>query len=178
MKQITEQLTKAIADLQVHFPFERDHILVVGCSTSEVVGKKIGTAGTIEVADEIFRVLQGLQQQTGVQLAFQCCEHLNRALVVTKETAREARLTEVKVVPVHSAGGALASHAYQALPNAVIVENIQGDVGIDIGDTLIGMHLKAVAVPLRSTIKEIGQAHLTMAYTRPKLIGGNRAVYV
>lgn len=158
-------------------PLSKKHIFVVGCSTSEVIGKKIGTAGTFDVAEMIFRTLQKLQSQTGVQLAFQCCEHLNRALVVERSTLEEKGLEEVTVVPARSAGGAMATYAYEHFQDPVVVEFIKADAGIDIGDTLIGMHIKHVAVPVRTSVKTIGQAHVTLAKTRPKLIGGARAVY-
>lgn len=153
------------------------NILVIGCSTSEVIGKKIGTAGSLEVAEMIFQKLQKLKRQTGVQLAFQCCEHLNRALVVERSTLEEKGLEEVTVVPARSAGGAMATYAYEHFQNPVVVEFIKADAGIDIGDTLIGMHLKHVAVPVRTSVRTIGEAHVTLAKMRPKLIGGARAIY-
>jgi uncharacterized protein (TIGR01440 family) len=149
----------------------------VGCSTSEVIGERIGTSGTVEVAEMIFRCLKKFQADTGMELAFQCCEHLNRALVVERAVADERRFDEVSVVPVRKAGGAMATYAFQALNDAVVVEFINADAGIDIGNTLIGMHLKHVAVPVRVTQKSVGQAHVTLAKVRPKLIGGARAVY-
>jgi uncharacterized protein (TIGR01440 family) len=155
----------------------KKHILVVGCSTSEVIGQKIGTAGTFDVAEMIFRQLKRVQQNTGVQLAFQCCEHLNRALVVGRSTLEEKGLDEVSVVPARTAGGAMATYAYEQLEDPVMVEFIKADAGIDIGDTLVGMHLKHVAVPVRVSLKTVGEAHVTLAKSRPKLIGGPRAVY-
>ncbi|MDF2556834.1 MAG: hypothetical protein K0R71_662 [Bacillales bacterium] len=178
MTTIMEQLKTCLHELNAEFPMNEEQILVIGCSTSEVAGERIGTAGTEEVAETIYNTLIEFQEHTKVQLAFQCCEHLNRALVISNKTAKENRLPQVRVVPARNAGGALATIAYKNLPDAVIVENIQADAGIDIGDTFIGMHLKQVAVPVRSSIKEIGKAHISMAMTRPKLIGGNRAVYV
>jgi uncharacterized protein (TIGR01440 family) len=154
-----------------------EQILVIGCSTSEVIGQKIGTAGTTEVAEMLFNELKKLREETGVQLAFQCCEHLNRALVVEKKTAVENKLEIVSVIPVRSAGGAMAEYAYNHLQEPVVVEFIKADAGIDVGDTLIGMHLKHVAVPVRTSLKQVGHAHVTLAKTRPKLIGGARAVY-
>ncbi|MFD2446784.1 TIGR01440 family protein [Bacillus sp. CGMCC 1.16607] len=157
--------------------FSKKNVLVVGCSTSEVIGKKIGTAGSSDVAEMIFRKLQEKQGKTGFQLAFQCCEHLNRALVVERSTSEEKGWEEVSVVPVRTAGGAMATYAYEHFLDPVVVEFIQADAGIDIGDTLIGMHMKQVAVPVRVSIKTIGEAHVTLAKSRPKLIGGARAVY-
>jgi uncharacterized protein (TIGR01440 family) len=142
-----------------------------------VMGAKIGTAGTLEVAAMIFGQMKRLQEETGVALAFQCCEHLNRAVVVERKTALKQGLEEVSVIPVRKAGGAMAAYAYEQLEDPVVVEHIKADAGIDIGDTLIGMHLKHVAVPIRVSEKEVGSAHVTLAKTRPKLIGGPRAVY-
>jgi uncharacterized protein (TIGR01440 family) len=153
-------------------------LMVVGCSTSEVIGEKIGTAGSFDVAEMMFRQLSRLQNETGIQLAFQCCEHLNRALVVERQTALERGLEEVSVVPVRKAGGAMATYAYEHLTDPVVVEFLKADAGIDIGQTLIGMHLKHVAVPVRVKQKTVGQAMVALAKTRPKLIGGERAVYV
>jgi uncharacterized protein (TIGR01440 family) len=177
IRHIHDQVSQALTDLDKKFAFTKEHILVIGTSTSEVVGQHIGTSGTKEVAEVIFRALQLFQEKTGVQLAFQCCEHLNRALVVEEKTQRQYNLEQVSVIPIPKAGGSMAAYAYQQLKNPMVVEFIKADAGIDIGDTLIGMHLKHVAVPVRSQIKMIGEAHLTLAITRPKLIGGVRAVY-
>lgn len=176
-KEIYEQVSQALEDLEAQMPFHKDHILVIGTSTSEVLGKHIGTAGTEKVASAIFRALQFFQKKTGTQLAFQCCEHLNRALVVEENTQRQYNLEQVSAIPVAKAGGSMATYAYKQLDKPVLVEFISADAGIDIGDTLIGMHLKHVAIPIRSSVKLVGQAHLTMAKTRPKLIGGARAQY-
>ena len=152
-------------------------LVVVGCSTSEVIGKRIGTAGSSEVAEMVFSLMTKYQAQIGFQLAFQCCEHLNRALVVERETASDRRLEEVAVIPVRHAGGAMATYAFGQMNEPVMVETIKADAGIDIGETLIGMHLKHVAVPIRTDQKTVGEARVTLAKTRPKLIGGPRAVY-
>jgi len=166
-----------LAEFQKQVPLSSEQVLVIGCSTSEVIGKKIGTAGTTEVAAMLFNGLRRLQEETGVQLAFQCCEHLNRALVVERQTAASRNLEIVSVIPVRSAGGAMAEYAYRHMNDPVVVEFIKAEAGIDIGDTLIGMHLRHVAVPVRTSLKQIGHAHVTLAKTRPKLIGGARAVY-
>lgn len=152
-------------------------ILVVGCSTSEVRGSAIGTDGSVEVAEAILQSLRDEMYQWEGFLAIQCCEHLNRALVIEREAQEAYGLEEVSVVPVPHAGGALAAQAIKDFVDPVVVESIQGHGGIDIGSTLIGMHLKKVAVPIRLQQKTIGQAHVTAAWTRPKLIGGCRAVY-
>ncbi|MGM9988835.1 MAG: TIGR01440 family protein [Bacillaceae bacterium] len=177
MATIGTELETILNEFQSVANLNSNHIFVVGCSTSEVMGEKIGTSGTIDVAAVVYERLSQFQQNTGVQLAFQCCEHLNRALVVERETAYRYNLELVTVTPVSSAGGALPTHAYHQMKDPVMVEFIKADAGIDIGDTFIGMHLKHVAVPVRCSLKQIGEAHVTMAYTRPKLIGGQRAVY-
>ncbi|WP_163099536.1 TIGR01440 family protein [Peribacillus alkalitolerans] len=174
---LTQQLRQILDDLAKSVDFNDKKLLVIGCSTSEIAGERIGTAGTMEIASSIFNVLHDFHEKTGVQLAFQCCEHLNRALVITAASAQKYGYEEVSVVPVRNAGGALGTTAFERLNGAVVVESIKADVGIDIGDTFIGMHLKPVAVPVRSSQKNIGHAHVTMAYSRPKLIGGTRAVY-
>lgn len=176
-EQAERDLRTAIDDLLAVAPLDSKRVLVVGTSTSEVLGERIGTAGSEQVAEMIFRVLRDARQTSGFHLAFQCCEHLNRALVVERETAETFGLEEVTVIPVPEAGGSMAAYAYRQLASPIMVESIQADAGIDIGDTFIGMHLKRVAVPVRSSVRSIGDAHLTMAYTRPKLIGGSRAVY-
>ncbi|MEH7333351.1 TIGR01440 family protein [Neobacillus drentensis] len=172
-----KELEAILAEFKEQAGFKPGQLLVVGCSTSEVIGERIGTAGTFEVAEMIFQSLQKLQADTGVQLAFQCCEHLNRALVVERKTAIERHLDEVSVVPARTAGGAMATYAFENMDNAVVVEFVKAEAGIDIGHTFIGMHLKHVAVPLRVKQKSVGHAHVTLAKTRPKLIGGARAVY-
>ena len=176
-QQIHDQLLQALSTIEAEMPLTSESILVVGTSTSEVIGEQIGTSGTSEVAEALFSAVRTFQQKTGVQLAFQCCEHLNRALVVEEALVRKHNLEQVSVIPVAKAGGSMAAYAYQQLENAVVVEFIKADCGIDIGDTLIGMHLKHVAVPLRSQVRTVGHAHVTLAKTRPKLIGGARAVY-
>ncbi|MEQ2529540.1 TIGR01440 family protein [Bacillaceae bacterium CLA-AA-H227] len=177
LQDLEQQLGKILNEFQQQVTLRKNQVFVVGCSTSEVIGQKIGTAGSLDVAAMIFNQLQALQKKTGIQLAFQCCEHLNRAIVVERDTAEGRGLDEVTVVPVRRAGGAMATYAYQHLHDPVVVEHIRAEAGIDIGDTLIGMHLKHVAVPVRVSLKSLGNAHITLATTRPKLIGGARAVY-
>ncbi|WML42265.1 TIGR01440 family protein [Neobacillus sp. OS1-2] len=172
-----KEIEAILADFKEAAELKPGQLLVVGCSTSEVVGERIGTSGTLEVAEMIFRQMQKLQASTGIQLAFQCCEHLNRALVVERSVALGHGFDEVSVVPVRKAGGAMATHAFANMEDAVVVEFVKADAGIDIGHTLIGMHLKHVAVPIRVKQKTVGQAYVTLAKVRPKLIGGARAVY-
>ncbi len=153
-------------------------LIVIGTSTSEVLGRRIGTSGTMDVARHIFDAALTVAREQGLFLAFQCCEHLNRALVVEERLFQAYPLLEpVSVVPVPKAGGSMAAYAYRQMESPVVVESVQAHAGMDIGDTLIGMHLRKVAVPTRPPVRAIGQAHVTMAFTRPKLIGGSRAVY-
>ena len=155
----------------------KGQLLVIGASTSEVLGKRIGTSGTVDAAQAIYAGVDAVRQEIGFYPVFQCCEHLNRALVIEREAAERYGLEQVAAVPVPKAGGSMAAYAYRHLPDACLVETVQAHAGVDIGDTFIGMHLRRVAVPVRPSIREIGAAHVTMAYARPKLIGGARAVY-
>ncbi|WP_234396964.1 TIGR01440 family protein [Bacillus massiliglaciei] len=172
------QLKRLLAEFQNIAQLSEGNLVVVGCSTSEVRGKRIGTEGAEEIARMIFEEMSSFQAETGAELAYQCCEHLNRALVLSRVTALRRGYEEVSVVPVKKAGGSMAAYAFQNMKDAVVVEHIKAEAGIDIGDTFIGMHLKHVAVPVRTSIREIGHAHVTMAKSRPKLIGGERAVYI
>lgn len=153
----------------------KGNVLVVGCSTSEIIGSKIGSNSVPEVADAVFDGLYSVLSERGVYIAAQCCEHLNRAIVVSKTALPYAEC--VNVVPQPKAGGSFATAAYKKLPDAVVVEEIKADAGIDIGFTLIGMHLKKVAVPVRLVNNKIGEATVLAARVRAKFIGGSRAVY-
>ncbi|WP_110954225.1 TIGR01440 family protein [Anaerosinus massiliensis] len=152
-------------------------IVVIGCSTSEIIGSKIGTAGSEEVATALLEAVQGIANSTGIFFAIQCCEHLNRALVVERKVMEAYRLEQVAVFPAPHAGGSLAAQAMKSYQEPVVVETICAHAGLDIGATLIGMHLKHVAVPVRLQTKKIGQAVIIAARTRPKFIGGSRAIY-
>ncbi len=152
-------------------------IFVVGCSTSEILGEKIGTMSSFDTATEVFEEIFNILNERGIYLAAQCCEHLNRAMIIEKELADKLNIPIVNVRPMPKAGGSFATAAYENFKNPAAVENILGDAGIDIGGTLIGMHLKPVAVPLRIQIKKIGEATIICARTRPKFIGGSRAHY-
>ncbi|MDD4666060.1 MAG: TIGR01440 family protein [Clostridia bacterium] len=177
LNKITQDVRKVLQELLEVAALKEKQILVVGCSTSEVGGQKIGTASSLEVAAALWAGIYPLIQEEKLYLAVQCCEHLNRALVIEAEAMEKYNLEQVSVYPVQKAGGSLAYQAMQTLQRPVVVEKIQGHAGIDIGDTFIGMHLKPVVVPVRSSLTTIGQAHLTMARTRFKLIGGERACY-
>ncbi|MFD1064504.1 TIGR01440 family protein [Oceanobacillus locisalsi] len=174
---IAEELEQVINQwLAINSP-QKDEIVVIGCSTSEVAGQPIGTSGSTDIAKSLYEQMTKFQKQTGVHLAFQCCEHLNRALVVDWQTAVQYKLEEVTAVPVPEAGGSMASYAYRQMEHPVVVESIQAHAGMDIGETMIGMHLKSVPVPLKLEQRTIGHARVRAARTRPKLIGGQRAFY-
>ena len=178
MEAYREAATKALAELLSLSRLEPQSIVVVGGSTSEVQGERIGTRPALEVGDALADGLLAAADAAGVVLAVQCCEHLNRALVLPRSVARARGLEEVTARPVPGAGGALAAAYYTRLgAEACLVEHLEADAGLDIGDTLIGMHLRRVAVPVRLSVKSIGQAHIVGARTRPPLIGGSRAQY-
>ncbi len=172
---IYEQTKAAFLELSEEAGLKAGNIVVIGCSTSEVVGDKIGTNSSPETAKEIFTALYECAKSMGVYLAIQCCEHLNRAIVT--ESAAVPFAETVNVVPHKKAGGSLATAAYYSFDNPVVLEEIKADAGIDIGFTLIGMHLKNVAVPLRLKNNKIGYATVLAARTRRKFIGGSRATY-
>lgn len=174
---VYDQVAQALAELLERSRLQPDELLVIGCSTSEVMGEHIGKAGAMEVAEQIFRAVQDVRQNHPFCPVFQCCEHLNRALVMENDTRVMYGYDRVAVVPIAKAGGSMATFAYEHMVNACVVEQVRAHAALDIGDTLIGMHLRPVAVPFRSSVKQIGHAHLTAAFTRPKLIGGARAVY-
>ena len=172
---IKEQAQLAVKELIEIAKLEKGDILVVGCSTSEVTGAKIGTNSDPDTAEELFKGIMSALKPKGIYLAVQCCEHLNRAIVVEKDAVPYAE--RVNVIPQKKAGGSLATVAYNNFKCPVVIEEIKADAGIDIGGTLIGMHLKKVAVPVRLSINKIGEANILCARTRPKFIGGERAVY-
>ena len=176
MQQTIYEQTKAvIEELGQKANLKPGNIIVVGCSTSEVLGSKIGTNSNPDTAKQIFDALHDYVQEKGFYLAVQCCEHLNRAIIIERAAVPFAE--PVNVVPQPKAGGSLATQAYAGFSDPVAVEEIKADAGIDIGLTLIGMHLKKVAVPVRLENNRIGEAIIVAARTRPKFIGGVRAVY-
>ena len=176
MKDLIKNQAKAVLlELIDKAKLTKGDIVVIGCSTSEVIGSKIGTASSPEVASALFEGFYQVAKKKGVNLAFQCCEHLNRAIVVEKGVIPFAE--EVNVIPQPKAGGSMATEAYNHFKNPIVVENIKANAGLDIGFTLIGMHLKSVAVPLRLENNKIGEALVIAARTRPKFIGGIRATY-
>ena len=177
LNEIKAQASKAAEELVALASLKKGDIFVVGCSSSEVIGEKIGTNSSEEVGKALFDGIYSVLKEKGIFLAAQCCEHLNRSLVIERECLEKYNLEEVCVVPHPKAGGSFATAAYKAFEHPVAVEHIKADAGMDIGNTLIGMHLKDVAVPVRIRTREIGDAHVVCARTRPKYIGGPRAVY-
>ena len=177
LKKLEQESYDAACEILETANLKAGNLFVVGCSTSEVIGGKIGTASSPETAQAVFAGIYRAAQEQGVYLAAQCCEHLNRALIIEAEAADKYGYEEVNVVPQPKAGGSFATAAYAAFKEPVAVEHIKAHAGMDIGDTLIGMHLKNVAVPVRIGRKTIGEAHVTCARTRPKFIGGIRAIY-
>jgi len=179
VKEIYSQTASAVEELigdnRPHFNPVR--LLVAGCSSSEIAGGTIGHASAYEYGEAAARAILDMAKKHGFAPAFQCCEHLNRALVMDRAEAEKRGLNIVCAVPRKKAGGSLATAAWKMMDSPVLVENVQADAGIDIGLTLIGMHLKAVAVPVRLGTQKIGCAIVTAARTRPKLIGGERACY-
>ena len=174
-RSIYTQAQAAISELYEKAKLQAGSIIVIGCSTSEVMGSKIGTNSNLDVAGQIFKGLYDFAQSKGVYLAIQCCEHLNRAIITDKSAVPFAE--PVNVIPQPKAGGSLATQAYAAFPDPIAVEEIKADAGLDIGLTLIGMHLKKVAVPVRLENNRIGEAIVVAARTRPKFVGGARAIY-
>ena len=154
-----------------------NELIVIGCSTSEIIGEAIGKAGSEEVAQMALDGIMPPLGERGLYLAAQCCEHLNRALIIEREAAERFGYEIVSVRPRPNAGGSFATAAYERMSDPVAVERIKAVAGLDIGATLIGMHLRDVAVPVRLRTKTIGSAILIAARTRPKLIGGVRAEY-
>ncbi len=177
MKDIINQTTAVVNSFLESVALGEGDVVVVGCSSSEVVGGDIGKASSQQTGSAIFETIHSILKERGIFIACQCCEHLNRAIIIERAAAKARGLEIVNVVPVTKAGGSFATAAYSGLENPVAVESIKADAGIDIGDTLIGMHLKAVAVPVRTPQKTIGCANVVCARTRPKLIGGARAHY-
>lgn len=173
--EIKSAASKAAEELILKGNLKAGMTVVVGCSTSEVGGGVIGKSGSLDIAEAIYDGIYEVLNKNKIFLAAQCCEHLNRAIVVEREAAKNAEI--VSVVPQMHAGGSFATTVYKKMSDPVVLEEIKADAGLDIGATLIGMHLKKVAVPLRLETKKIGEALLFAAYTRPKFIGGIRARY-
>ncbi len=178
-KQIVEQIkidaTNVASQLVESAHLKKGQIVVIGCSTSETVGNTVGSHSIPEIGQAIFDGLNSVFAPLGIFIAGQCCEHLNRAIIIERDAIRDAEI--VNVVPQPKAGGSFATACYKSFNDPVAVEHIKADAGIDIGNTLIGMHLKDVAVPLRLKQDHVGKANVVFARTRPKFIGGERACY-
>ena len=177
LDRITIQAKTAISELIEIAKLKEGDIVVIGCSSSEVAGHDIGSNSSVDVAAAVFSGIYPVLKEKGLFLAAQCCEHLNRAIIIEADAAIKNGIEIVNVVPQPKAGGAFATTAYQNFENPVAVEEIKAKAGIDIGGTLIGMHMGKVAVPVRVSIGKIGQANIICARTRPKFIGGIRANY-
>ena len=174
--EIKKQAKKAIDEFLKQATLEKGDIFIIGCSSSEIKGERIGKGSDIDAAKAVYDGIYPVLKKKGVYLAAQCCEHLNRAVILEMEALPQG--AEIcNVVPQLHAGGSFAVTVYNNAKNPVAVESIKAAAGMDIGDTLIGMHLRPVAVPVRLSIKKIGEANLVCARTRPKFIGGSRAVY-
>ena len=176
-EEITLQARAVVMDLLERAKLKPGALLVIGCSSSEMVGSRIGKGSSMEAAQAAFEGIYPILQEQGIELAVQCCEHLNRALILERTAAEKRGYEIVNVMPQPKAGGSFAVTAWNAFSDPVAVEQIAADAGIDIGGTLIGMHLRRVAVPVRTGQKQIGQAMVICARTRPKYIGGPRAIY-
>ena len=176
-EDITVQARTVVTELLDQARLKPGSLFVVGCSSSEMVGKRIGKGSSMDAAQAAFQGIYPVLQAQGIQLAVQCCEHLNRALIMERAAAEQKGYEIVNVMPQPHAGGSFAVTAWNTFEDPVAVETIQADAGMDIGGTLIGMHLRRVAVPVRTSLNHIGAAIVLCARTRPKYIGGPRAVY-
>lgn len=177
LEKIKRDAVAAVTELVDAAKLQAGDLLVIGCSSSEMVGEKIGTHSSVDAANALADAVLPLLNERGIAVAVQCCEHLNRALILESSVAEKYGYEAVNVVPQPKAGGSFATAVWARLENPVAVEHIRAHAGLDIGGTLIGMHLKEVAVPVRLSVKQIGEAPILCARTRPKFIGGCRAVY-
>ncbi|MFX3645577.1 TIGR01440 family protein [Streptococcus suis] len=177
LKEIKEQTQQVIEEVLELSKLQKGQIFVLGLSSSEVIGGHIGKNSSMEVGKVVVETILEILEPKGIYLAVQGCEHLNRALVVERELAIQKDLEIVNVLPTLHAGGSGQLAAFKYMKDPVEVEFITAQAGVDIGDTAIGMHIKHVQVPVRPSLREIGQAHVTALASRPKLIGGVRAAY-
>ena len=177
VRQIKIETESIVQELLEKANLRKGDILVVGCSSSEILGEHIGKCSSPEAAEAVLDAILPRLREKGIWLAAQCCEHLNRAIIVERACAEQYGYEIVNVKPQPKAGGSFASAAYAAFDEPVALETVKAAAGIDIGGTLIGMQLKAVAVPVRTAVRMIGRANVVCARTRPKYIGGPRAVY-
>lgn len=178
LQEITAQAKQVMEELLEQAGLKPGDLFVVGCSSSEMVGQRIGKGSSLEAARALYAGIAPILEEKGIYLVVQCCEHLNRALILEAEAAEKYGYEVVNVLPQPHAGGSFAVTAYANMKQPVAVEHVRAHAGLDVGGTLIGMHLRDVAVPVRLSLKAIGQAPILCARTRPKFIGGSRAVYV
>lgn len=176
-EEITLQARTVVTELLEQANMHPGSLLVIGCSSSEMVGMKIGKGSSMDAAQAAFTGIAPVLKEQGIELAVQCCEHLNRALIIERRVAEQRGYEIVNVMPQPKAGGSFAVTAWNAMEDPVAVEEIRAEAGIDIGGTLIGMHLRRVAVPVRTSLNKIGEAIVLCARTRPRFIGGTRAIY-
>ena len=177
LEKLKQESYEAAMEVMDTAKLAKGNLFVVGCSTSEVLGAKIGTTSSPEAAAAVFGGIYHAVREREIYLAAQCCEHLNRVLIIEETAAEKFGYEPVNVIPQPKAGGSFATQAWKSFSKPVAVEHIRAHAGMDIGDTFIGMHLREVAVPVRISIKQIGEAHLTCARTRAKFVGGSRAIY-
>lgn len=176
-EQETEDAVRVVEEFMEQAKLQPGDLVVIGCSTSEIASHRIGSYSNVELGEAVFLAMYHAFRKKEISIATQCCEHLNRALIIERKDAQHFGYEEVNVVPQPKAGGSFSTAAWKHMQDPVAVEHIQAKGGIDIGDTLIGMHLKAVAVPVRIEHPHIGGAHIVCARTRPRFIGGERAHY-
>ncbi len=176
--RLKSEVINAVEELVAIASPEEEDIFVLGCSTSEILGKHIGKNTDLELGELVGGTIRSILNEHRLLFAVQCCEHLNRALVVERETAKKYGLEEVNVVPHKNAGGGAATAAFALFKEPVVVEKIVAKLGLDIGDTAIGMHIKAVQVPVRLKVRSVGEAHVSALRSRLKMIGGARAAYL
>ena len=176
-EELTAQAKQAVTELLDIAKLKPGKLFVIGCSSSEMVGARIGKGSVPELGEIVAEAMLAACKGHGVHAAFQCCEHLNRGIVVEKAVLKELGLTQVRAIPQPKAGGSVPAAAWKKMEKPTLAVSIQADAAIDIGDTLVGMHIRPVAVPLRISTSHVGHANLVMAYSRLPYIGGARAVY-
>ncbi len=174
---ISAQIRQALEEVSQAGHLTPGAQIVVGCSTSEIAGGRIGHASVPQIGEWVAKTVLDFCAEKGFVPIFQCCEHLNRSLVIPLDAAKECGYVRVNAVPQPKAGGSVPAAAWKMLAQPALVMRVQADAGIDIGDTLIGMHLRPVAVPFRGSVRAVGQANLVMAFSRLPYVGGERAVY-
>ncbi|MCQ2241652.1 TIGR01440 family protein [Treponema sp.] len=177
IENVKSQVRKLLTEFLQEHPQKKESVFVIGCSSSEIAGGKMGKDSSEEIGKAVFETAHEILRSNGIYLACQCCEHLNRALVIEQDCADRYGYEPVSVVPWLHGGGSFATAAFYGFENAVVVEHVKASAGVDIGDVLIGMHLKDVAVPVHPAQNVVGNAHVVAAWCRPKLIGGERARY-